>query len=664
MKHLNKIASVFCVAAMALTALTGCEGSDMFSVNSPDWISEKIDSINAAKGNDNALPEGEEDVYTVGATDYTSGFWTAFSKYYVIPDGKTWNAVFNLNINPSAPNTYKNFALVLCSDDERGGGNYKEYGVIRFDNQPAANNDGNSEWGDYIDRSLITSNLTFATDTDEGVQKLGGTVILTVDRSDPNAFSVKITNGTVTKTYKQATPLPNLNPDASDTNIRAFLVPEGSYINFLQSNLEPIGGFTSAEDKQPMSMELHSVPKKVLVGTSLEDAMANVSATITFETGITKEVPAAELGFVAVPNMDQVGVKTLVAIYNKTFKNENCSTPIAGQAQFSVVDKMFNSLGATDNSTPFFGVLSDPVKVAPHETQVMQFTNYTNGGNNWENFLVVMVNGAGTEYGVTRADCFGWGTAYDGKATPFGAPDNWATWLADMDGAKVTLYTTNNGDGTVDIKYDIVAANGHKYHMGYTGISGVDANDFFVKLSLEKAHLEFDSVVGDENNTSAFFGALSKVFDVPAGKTVSTQFVNYTAGGENYHNFVAVLVNKANDKEYAAVRADNFGWGDGYDACSHACSWEDWGAWLAAMDGAKVQLSVTNVGNGTANIKATMIGNNGVTYTQTYNGINNIDAKDLAFKLTMEKAHLVFDLPFANSSFASARKHYYRAHRR
>lgn len=661
MKHLNKIASVFCVAAMALTALTGCEGSDMFSVNSPDWISEKIDSINAAKGNDNALPEGEEDVYTIGATDYSSGFWTAFSKYYVIPEGKTWNAVFNLNINPSAPNTFKNFALILASDDDRGGANYKEYGAIRFDNQPS----GNSEWGDYIDRSGVVSDLTFETDTDEGVQKLGGTVVVTVDRSDPNAFSVKITNGTVTKTYKQATPLPNLNPDASDTNIRAFLVPEGSYINFLQSNLEPIGGFTSAEDKQPLSMELHSVPKKVLVGTSLEDAMANVSATITFETGITKEVPAAELGFVAVPNMDQVGVKTLVAIYNKTFKNENCSTPIAGQAQFSVVDKMFNCLGATDNSTPLFGAQTEAVKVAPHETQVMQFTNYTNGGNNWENFLVVMVNGAGTEYGVTRADCFGWGTAYDGKATPFGAPDNWATWLADMDGAKVTLYTTNNGDGTVDIKYDILAANGHKYHMGYTGISGVDANDFFVKLSLEKAHLEFDTVIGNEDNTSAFFGALSNVFDVPAGKTVSTQFVNYTAGGSNWFNFIAVLVNKANDKEYAAVRADNYGWGDGhYDACTHACSWEDWGAWLAAMDGAKVQLSVTNVGNGTANIKATMIGNNGVTYTQTYNGINNIDANDLAFKLTMEKAHLVFDLPFANSSFASARKHYSRAHRR
>lgn len=128
----------------------------MFSVNSPDWISEKIDSINAAKGNDNALPEGEEDVYTVGATDYSSGFWAAFSKYYVIPEGKTWNAVFNLNINPSAPNTFKNFALILASDDDRGGANYKEYGAIRFDNQPS----GNSEWGDYIDRSGVVSDLT------------------------------------------------------------------------------------------------------------------------------------------------------------------------------------------------------------------------------------------------------------------------------------------------------------------------------------------------------------------------------------------------------------------------------------------------------------------------------------------------------------------------
>ena len=231
MKHLNKIASVFCVAAMALTALTGCEGSDMFSVNSPDWISEKIDSINAAKGNDNALPEGEEDVYTIGATDYSSGFWAAFSKYYVIPDGKTWNAVFNLNINPSAPNTFKNFALFLASDDDRGGANYKEYGAIRFDNQPS----GNSEWGDYIDRSLIVSNLTFETDTDEGVQKLGGTVVVTVDRSDPNAFSVKITNGTSSQPLFQISILMQAIPTSVHSLYRKVLTSTSSSLTSSQS---------------------------------------------------------------------------------------------------------------------------------------------------------------------------------------------------------------------------------------------------------------------------------------------------------------------------------------------------------------------------------------------------------------------------------------------
>lgn len=223
MKHLNKLASVFCVAAMGLTALTGCEGSDMFSVNSPDWLSEKIDSIEKSKvSTEEVLVGMNEDVYTVGNTDFSSGFWSSFSKYYVLQDNQKWNAVFNLNINPSATNTYKNFALIITNDVDRGGTGYTEYGAIRFDNQPS----GNSEWGDHIDRSCVQSNLTFGTDTDKGVDKLGGKVILTVDRSRVDTFMVKITNGTVTKTYIQPSKIANLNADESNTNIRCFLVPE------------------------------------------------------------------------------------------------------------------------------------------------------------------------------------------------------------------------------------------------------------------------------------------------------------------------------------------------------------------------------------------------------------------------------------------------------
>lgn len=248
MKHSNKIISTCFSVALGMFALTGCEGGELFDVNAPDWISDKIQEIEDSKNDnqDEIVLEGMmEDVYTIGNTDYTSGWWAAFSKYYVIPDGQKWNAVFNLNINPSASNTYKNFALIICSDADRDGEGYKEYGAIRFDNQPS----GNSEWGDYIDRSYIQSTLTFETDTDDGIEKLGGKVTLVVDRTNSESFSVTMTNGTVTKTYQQPTALVNLNADASNTNIRCFLVPEGSYIDFQQTNIEPIGGCTSAEDK-------------------------------------------------------------------------------------------------------------------------------------------------------------------------------------------------------------------------------------------------------------------------------------------------------------------------------------------------------------------------------------------------------------------------------
>ena len=63
MKYLNKISSIMCSAALGLLVLTGCDGADLYGVNAPDWISEKIDSINNAKKGDVEVLEGvEEDV--------------------------------------------------------------------------------------------------------------------------------------------------------------------------------------------------------------------------------------------------------------------------------------------------------------------------------------------------------------------------------------------------------------------------------------------------------------------------------------------------------------------------------------------------------------------------------------------------------------------------
>ena len=635
----NKLATVLCSAALGLLALTSCEGGDLFGINSPDWLSSKADSIAAEKaknqGGDEIIEGMQEDVYTIGATDYSTVWWAQFSKYYQVREGEKWIAQFNLNINPSATNTYKNFAMIICNDEDRGAANYKEYGAIRYDYQPS----GNSEWGGYIDRSLATSDLEFQTDTDTGVDKLGGKVTLTVDRTE-GGLVVTMTNGTITKTYTQKSPLANLNADASNTTIRCFLVPEGSFINWLGSTVEPIGGFTSREDKQPLSMTLNGVPKKVLQGTSLEDAFANVTATIQFEQEVSTIVKYADLTFQAVPNMNSLGKKTLIAAYAKTFKGEAAAAPVIGTAEFEVVDKLYTSIGATDNSTGWWGAHSENIKVGPKETFVSTFTNYTSGANNWNNFVIVLCKADNTEYAVVRADNYGWGNGYD-ACTPSGGQADWGAWLAAMDGAKVTTYVTNNGDGTADVKAVMVGNDGNTYIQEYTGINTVDPNDFYFRYTVDGCHLEFDEVLGEEDNSTGWWAAHSQDIKVPAGKTYTTRFKNFTNGANNWNNFLVVLTRQDNS-EYAVLRADNYGWGDSYEACTPSGGQSDWGAWLSAMDDAVVTVSVTNHGS-SADVKCVMVGNDGITYYQDYIGLSPIDGDNFRFRFTTEGGHLVFE---------------------
>ena len=330
MKYIHQIKSVIFLAVMGLLTLTGCEGGDLYNVDAPDWISQKIDSINKSKQDtgEEVLVGMQEDVYSIGAKDFTSGFWQQFSKYYVVPENTKWNAVFNLNINPNDNTYYKNFALIITNDVPRGGQGYAEYGAIRFD----ATGDSakfNSQWGGlyfkYTKSNLLLSPID---NKDEKVQQLGGKITLTVDRSRPDTFLVKMTNGAVTKTFTQPYKLANRNADASNHNIWCFLCPEGSYIDFLQTNIVPVGGLTSAKDKAPLSMKLLNVPDEIGQGVTLEEAMANVSAEVTYEEGVTKIVPASELYFSAIPDINEVGEKQLVVIYNKTFKGENAAKPI------------------------------------------------------------------------------------------------------------------------------------------------------------------------------------------------------------------------------------------------------------------------------------------------------------------------------------------------
>lgn len=605
MKRLNKLAAVFCVAAMALTAMTGCEGSDMFSVNSPDWLSEKIDSIEKAnQSTEEVLVGMNEDVYTVGNTDFSSAFFTSFSKYYQVDDNQKWNAVFNLNINPSATNTYKNFALYITNDVDRGGTGYAEYGVIRFDNQPS----GNSEWGDHIDRKYVQSNLTFETDTDKGVEKLGGKVTLTVDRSRVDTFMVKITNGTVTKTYIQPSKIGNLNADASNSKIRCFLVPEGSYIDFQQSNVEPIGGYTSAQDKAPVSMVLNNVPAEVDENTPLEKAMENVSATVTFEEGVTKVIPAKELYFSAINDMDVSGTKNLIVIYNKTFKGENASTPIVAQKTFEVVPAI-----------TALHIVSAPTRLTYKYYEAAGITNP-------------------------------------------------ASAVFPVDTKGLTVQATYLNGVTRDITLDKLVISAVPMKAGKQAVTVTAKNGVKTTfdVTVEKHAATFvtpsPAILGAEDCTTGWWGAhLDADVKVPAGETRAFSFTNL-GGAANWNNYVVVLRNAAL-AEYVVVRSDNYGWtGDnsgpyGWKNCTAGSTGAaDWATWLAGMNGAKVVVYVTNNNNGTADVLAITTGTDGKVNTQYYYGIDGVDANDLFVDFTVDSSCLKFD------TVASARK--YSARRR
>lgn len=581
MRHLNKLLCACSFAALGLPALTGCEGGELFEVNAPDWISDKVQEIEDSENNN------QEDIYTFGSTDYSSAFWTEFSKYYVVPDGKIWTAEFELHIDPNATNTYKNFALVMTNDVDREGEGYKEYGVMRYDHQPS----GNSEWGSYINRSYVQSTLTFETDTDEGIEKLGGKVTLTVDRTVEDFFAVTMTNGVVTKTYEQPYEWENLNAEASNTNIRCFLVVEGSYIDFLSSKIGTTGGNVSA-DKNPKSMVLQNVPQYVDAGTSLEEAMAGVTAEVTFEDDATKIVSASELSFTAIPDMDTPGAKTLVAAYNKTFRGENCDAPIMAYANFEVVEK----------------IVSIEVTTQPTYTTYYYYTSKATEG-------------------------------LDGRTLAFD-PTGMVVKATDSSGKTRILDNSQ-------LTFSSVPATEGSHKVTITAAEGVTAEvDVRVSESISSS-IRYTETVGATDNTTGFLGAYSDNFKVEVGETKSIKFTNCTNLQANWNNFVVAL--KRNDNSlYYWLRADNYG-RDAADveiAFAHSgTQWvnQTWEEWLQSMNEAEVTVYVTNCGNGTADVQIEMIGNDGQLDTQYYLGANTINPEDLYFALSVDGCHLVFE---------------------
>ena len=286
--------------------------------------------------------------------------------------------------------------------------------------------------------------------------------------------------------------------------------------------------------------------------------------------------------------MNGLGERQLVVIYNKTFKGENAATPIIAHASFKIVPKLL-SIQVTKQPTHTHYYIYNVTGISGQEERTLVFdktglevkATYPNG-------RVEVINNDKLTFSAIPAKV----------------------------GRHVVRVETSNGK-TAEIPITVSAS-------AVTTASPTP------------------KVLGEANNSSAWWSAHTGNLDVPIGQTRKVVFTNYSSKANNWNNFVIVL-RAQNNTEYAVLRADNFGWGSGYGSCTHGGTQGDWALWLASMDGAKVTVYITNVSNGTADVQIVMRGTDGKTYTQHYLGIDTINPNDLYFAFTIDSCHLVFD---------------------
>ena len=628
MKYLNKLASVFFIAMLGMLTMTSCEGGDLYDIGSPEWLSE----MGGGEEDESNIITVVPNPTTLGNTDNTTPWWTVFTDDIKAEPGKTYQVQF-LNYGSGTSN-WLNFLLVLRNEAKDF-----EYAVLRADNWGWGTGYTGEESDAHFIKKMESENRDWGAWAK--AMSLAKCTLTLYNYGDGTADVKIIMLGSDNQTYTQE--YNNISVDKD--NLYFSFTCEGSHLEF---------GNIDIEDSEPTAMTLNGVPSEVVLGTELNEFLANVTATVTFAEGVTKEIPASELQFEIIPDFTELGQKTLVVVYNKTYMGNNCSKPVIASKTFSLVKELsaFTQtyvvptpilLGAEDNSTPFWGAHTENIKIAPKETKVATFTNYSSCASNWNNFCIVLCKENNAEYAVVRADNYGWGDGYAACTPTMEAGRDWDVWRPAMDGAKVTTYVTNNGDGTADVKAVMVGNNGATYTQEYKGINTVDPENFYFRFTVDGCHLVFDKEVGASDCSTPFWGAHSPNIQVIGHQVCTVNFTNYSSCASNWNNFCIVLC-KADNTEYAVVRADNYGWGDGYGACKPAMEeGRNWDAWRPAMNGAKVSAQIVNNGDGTADIKVVMHGTDGNDYTQDYIGINTVDPDNFYFNFTVDGSYLVFE---------------------
>lgn len=571
MNNIQKGLLTLMVAGIASASFVGCDEDDTFDINSPDWLSSRIDSIADAKANQVAGDTVKVELSSAeyGEKDNSSAWWTDFSDAVAIPSGKM--LTFEFDNYGSGANNWNNWNLCVANSGNREGDSYAEYFVLRSD-MYGWGGDLEKNGGYAYDAANISSNYADVA-AEAGAEDMwaffrekieGSHVVMKIQHVAAGYCYV-----TATMTAKDGTVLiEEYRQTCSPADdIYAFLVCDGSHFEKMSAYITPAEIVIT--ESNPARLELANTPAFLTLGDTAYHT--GVTAKVYFEDGTSADVDTLDLSFVA-PDLSTVGTKTVTVIYNKTSRGNYCapvyasytlavtdfrsiraevadytyyfdsgveSMPFSATAVIYGIssdgsetllnnaDAIFSNVaadgswtityqglsctgvakvavkpapyetnvtyggvtvGAEDNTTGWWSAFSEDKQLHISETAVVKFTNYSSKVSNWNNFVLILRKKDLSEYAVVRADNYGWGVGYEGICTPTTTVGDWATWLAEMDGAPVTLKVTNNGT-TVDIEATMEGTNGNTYVQTYTGIAITDPDDVFFAFTVDGSHI-------------------------------------------------------------------------------------------------------------------------------------------------------------------------------
>ena len=330
-----------------------------------------------------------------------------------------------------------------------------------------------------------------------------------------------------------------------------------------------------------------------------------------------------------------------------------------------------SQIGSTDLAGGFWTDWSEAYEIKDGETKEITLTNYSNGGQLWNNYVIVFTNEYSedgqdpntasdehVEYAAVRADAYGWLNGDGGQAIPEDkfswTWDNWNTWRdKTMTEAKVVI-KINRSESLLTIDTEITDYLGTVYTSKAEVETALTAEDpCFFLFTNEGCYNEILSItdaivveadenaidsVGKTDYSNGWWTDWSTPVEVADGATVTYNFKNYSDGVNNWDNYVLVFTNQATEPhtdpnlgeghvEYAAVRADAYGWGGEYTP-TYETSWgDDWATWLDAMKAADVTLTITRNG-GEIVADAVIVDRNGNELTNKTTFTSALTAED------------------------------------